>query len=276
MRSPDPDPDFICSHCKECKALSIKVDADIDKLSNGAVIINKRLEEYKSIINSLKEQLVAIKKELFSYKAKPSNYEKGSSFELENRINDGAVQNDNPIRPTYLKEAGKPMSSSEFTEKLPARVVLNHTRRMRLVCIGVPKHMDDRTFIQELSEELNLDLDNSKIKKTFRIQAKNIPAGKTLPLNIEFYSTSDRSNILSQVTTDKIANLPSNSKFRHVKFFPDRSYKHRKKYNELKLEMDARNSQLFKHAKTRPSLKWTIKNMSLIKVINFGGWVKNQ
>ena len=31
MSSPDPDPDFICSHCKECKAFSIKVDADFDK-----------------------------------------------------------------------------------------------------------------------------------------------------------------------------------------------------------------------------------------------------
>ena len=170
MRSLDPDPDFICSHCKECIALKKKVDANIkkfniEKLNNDAVIINKRLEEYKSTINSLKEQLVAIKKELASYKAKPSTYEKGSSFKLENRINDGAVQNDNPIRPTYLIEAGKQMSLSEFTEKLPVRVVPNHTRRMRLVCIGVPKHMDDRTFIQELSEELNLKLDNSKIKK---------------------------------------------------------------------------------------------------------------
>ena len=121
-----------------------------------------------------------------------------------------------------------PVSSSEFTEKLPVRVLPNNTRKMRLVCIGVPKHMDDRMFIQELSEELNLRLDNCKIKKTFRIQAKNIPAGKTLPLNIEFYHTNNRSNILSQVTTDKIANLPHNSKFRDVKFFPDRSYKHRK------------------------------------------------
>ena len=197
------------------------------------------------------------------------------SFELEYGNNDGAVKIDNPIHSTYLKEAVMPVSSSEFTEKLPVRVLPNHTRRMRLVCIGVPKHMDDRTFIQEISEELNLELDNSKIKKTFRIQAKNIPAGKTLPLNIEFYHTSDRSNILSQVTTDKIANLSHNSKFRDVKFFPDRSYKHRKKY-KLKLEMDARNSQLFKYAKTYPSLKWTIKNMSLIKVINLGWWVNNQ
>ena len=74
-------------------------------------------------------------------------------------------------------------------------------------------------FIQELSEELNLGLDNRKVKKTFRIQAKNIPADKTLPLNIEFYHTNDRSNILSQATTDKIVNLPPQLQISRCNFF---------------------------------------------------------
>ena len=34
MRSHDPDPDFICSHCKECIALKKKVEANIDKFKN--------------------------------------------------------------------------------------------------------------------------------------------------------------------------------------------------------------------------------------------------
>ena len=55
----------------------------------------------------------AVKKELSSCKVKLSTYEKGSSFKLENGINDGAIQNDTPIRLTALKEAVLPMPSSK-------------------------------------------------------------------------------------------------------------------------------------------------------------------
>ena len=140
-----------------------------------------------------------------------------------------------------------------------------YIRKKILVFIGVPKCTDDENFIEELSSELNLGLDKSAIKKTFRIKARNIPANKTPPLNIEFCDAVERSKILNQLTRDKIANLPPHSRFRDIKFFPDRSYKHRKKYKELKLQMDARNSSLPQNVKT---MKWKIKNMSLIKVID--------
>ena len=109
---------------------------------------------------------------------------------------------------------------------------------------------------------------------TFRIKAKNIPAGKTPPLNVEFCYANDKLKILNQDTRDKIANLPPHSKFHDVKFFPDRSYKHRKKYKELKFEMDARNSALL--SRNVKTLKWIIKNMSLTKVIDLGGGVKTK
>merc|ERR1711942_597682 len=93
-----------------------------------------------------------------------------------------------------------------------------YIRKKRLVFIGVPKGTDDENFIEELSGELNLGLDRSAIKKTFRIKARNIPANKTPPLNIEFCDATVRSKILNQLTRDKIANLPPHSRFRDVKF----------------------------------------------------------
>ena len=126
---------------------------------------------------------------------------------------------------------------------------------MRLVCIGVPKHMDDRTFVQEISEELNLELDNSKIKKTFRIQAKNIPAGKTLPLNIEFYHTSDRSNILSQVTTDKIANLPPQLQISRCQIFPRQILQTQEKIQRAKTRNGCQIFPTFQICKDLPVLK---------------------
>ena len=143
-----------------------------------------------------------------------------------------------------------------------------------MVCIGIPNGMDDKNFIQEVSKELNLGLDENKIKKSFRINARNIPSDKSKPLNIELLQIKDKVKILSQETKEKIANLPLHSKFHGVKFFPDRPYKHRKKYKELKLEMDARNSELA--SKNLNTLMWKIKNISLIKVIKSALGVKTR
>ena len=79
--------------------------------------------------------------------------------------------------------------------------------------IGVPKGMSDIEFITELSKDLNLDLDKNKIVKMFRINVKNIPSHKTLPLNVEFCNFSDKVKILSQLTKEKVYSLPNHSKF---------------------------------------------------------------
>ena len=188
---------------------------------------------------------------------------------------DSSAHTDDLVIPITAKEVAHPLHHPTKIEDIsvcPNPVGKNHIRKKRLVFIGVPKNMDDKTFIKELSEELNLGIDENRIIKTFRIKAKNIPAGKTPPLNVEFRYVNDKLKILNQDTRDKIANLPPHSKFHDVKFFPDRSYKHRKKYKELKIEMDTRNSALL--SRNVKTLKWTIKNMSLTKIIDLGGGVK--
>ena len=139
-----------------------------------------------------------------------------------------------------------------------------YIRRNRVVCIGVPKRASDIEFITELSKELNLDLDKNKIVKMFRINAKNIPSHKTLPLNIEFRNFSDKAKILSQITKEKVYSLPNQSKFKNVKIFPDRTFKQREQFKALKHEMSEKNQQL--ETQNILSEKFIIKNMVLTKI----------
>ena len=41
-----------------------------------------------------------------------------------------------------------------------------------MVVIGVPKDSEDKEFVKELSDILNLGIDETKIKKTFKINTK--------------------------------------------------------------------------------------------------------
>ena len=122
-----------------------------------------------------------------------------------------------------------------------------YIRRKRVVFIGVPEGMDDIDFITDLSKELKLDLDRNKIVKTFRINARNIPVGKTHPLNVEFRNFSDKTKFLSLITKKKLNSLPDYSKFRNVKCFPDRTYKQMEHYRSLQLEMADKSHQLKSH-----------------------------
>ena len=108
-----------------------------------------------------------------------------------------------------------------------------YIRRNRVVIIGVPKGMSGIEFITELYKELKLDLDKNKIKKNFRINAKNIPSHKTLPLNVEFLKFSDKLKILNHIKK-KVYSLPYNSKFKNVQIFPDRTFKQREQFKALK------------------------------------------
>ena len=132
------------------------------------------------------------------------------------------------------------------------------------MCIGVPKGASDMEFVMELAKELNLDLDKSNIVKMFRINAKNIPSHKTLPLNIEFRNFSDKVKILSQITKEKVYSLPNNSKFKNVKIFPDRTLKQREQFKALEHEMSEKNQEL--ETQNILSKKFIIKNMVLTKI----------
>ena len=98
----------------------------------------------------------------------------------------------------------------------------------------------------------------------FRINAKNIPSHKTLPLNVEFRNFSDKVKILSQITKEKVYSLPNQSKFKNVKIFPDRTFKHREQFKALKHEMSEKNQQL--ETQNILSEKFIIKNMVLTKI----------
>ena len=276
LMSSSDDIGYICKFCKSTKEKIKSTNENIITLSSQLKMcfeINeqniKNLDVYKRVIHDYEIKVSAIDKNLPALVEKVSKLgEKIGVGKHEKSIKDIA-QVENSVLPIIHKEAVS-LHPNKTKDSLPCPVNVvreKYLRRKRLVFIGVPKDIDDKTFIKELSEELNLGLEKSAIKKTFRIKARNIPVNKTPPLNIEFCDATDRSKILNQTTIDKIANLPPHSRFRNIKFFPDRSYKQRKKYKELKLQMDARNSSLPQNVKT---LKWKIKNMSLIKVLDLG------
>ena len=93
------------------------------------------------------------------------------------------------------------------------------------------------------------------------LNARNIPAHKTLPLNVEFRNYSDKTKFLSLITKKKLNSLPDHSKFRDVKCFPDRTYKQREQYRSLQLEMADKNHQL--ETQNNLTERYIIKNMVL-------------
>ena len=269
LMSSSDDIGYVCKYCNSMKEQIKSTKENLISLSSQLNIISEINEQNKKRISDYEIKLAAFVKVLPAIKGKISNPNKQNEIGKQEKCIKDIAQAEISAIPKALKEA-VPLHPNKTKESLlcPVNVVRDkYIRNKRLVFIGVPKDMDDKTFIEELSGELNLGLDKSAIKKTFRIKARNIPVNKTLPLNIEFCDANDRLKILNQLTRNKIANLPLHSRFRDIKFFPDRSYKHRKKYKELKLQMDARNSSLPQNVKT---LKWKIKNMSLIKVLDLG------
>ena len=278
---------YICKHCRSakeslkkmsslCKTYLEKLKEMYEKnaiMSAGVDKIEARAEDLSAKIDRANERVEVLSnnKKIVSnsnVRVETNNHEKS--------ISDSSARIDLviPITAKEVVPSLHPPTKIGDTPVCPHLVGKNYIRKKRLVFIGVPKDMDDKTFIKELSEELNLGIDENRVIKTFRIKAKNIPAGKTPPLNVEFRYANDKLKIYNQETRDKITNLPPHSKFHDVKFFPDRSYKHRKKYKELKFEMDARNSALL--SRNVKTLKWIIKSMSLTKVIDLGGGVKTK
>ena len=276
LMSSSDDIGYVCKYCKSTNDKIKSTNEDFSILSSQVKIVKeineqniKTLDVYKKVISDYEIKMSAIEKDLPALVEKVSKIGGRIGVDKHDKCNKDLAQDENSVLPIVQKEAVF-LHPNKTKDSLlcPVNVVREkYIRRKRLVFIGVPKDIDDKTFIKELSEDLNLGLEKSAIKKTFRIKARNIPVNKTPPLNIEFCDATDRSKILNQITIDKIAKLPPHSRFRDIKFFPDRSYKQRKKYKELKLRMDALNSSLPQNVKT---LKWKIKNMSLIKVLDLG------
>ena len=62
----------------------------------------------------------------------------------------------------------------------------------------------------------------------------------------------------------KVYSLPSDSKFKNVQIFPDRTFKQREQFKILKHEMTTKNQQL--KNENISNKKFIIKNMALIKI----------
>ena len=245
--------DHIGYVCKYCTSMNEQIKFAKESIS----YLSSLYEKLSSENEQNKKDLDVCKKRISDHNTKMSTIEKDLPA-TKGKIFKRDKHNENGKQDKYIKDIAQteifdipkdpkevvPLHPGKTKDPLyPVNIVREkYIRKKRLFFIGVPKDTDDESFIKELSGELNLGLDRSAIKKTFRIKARNIPANKTPPLNVEFCDTTERSKILNQLTRDKIANLPPNSRFHDIKFFPDRSYKHRKKYKELKLQMDARNS----------------------------------
>ena len=156
---------------------------------------------------------------------------------------------------------------SESSDVLDIELQRRHVRRKRLVIFGAPNDSDDKKFVQELSKELQLEINIQNIKKTFRIKTRNNPLGKPLPLNVEFFNENDKHNLLNRTTIDKLAKLHTNSMFHGIIVVQDRTYEERKEYNALKSEMIERNNKL---KNLDVTYKWKIQKMRLTRVNIFG------
>ena len=97
----------------------------------------------------------------------------------------------------------------------------------------------------------------------FRLNATHVKPG-TLPLNVEFHDENHNFFFfLDRIFRNKLSKLSKNSKFYGVMVFQDRTFNQRRKYNELKHEMNERNKLLMDQ--NVMTYKWIIKNMALTK-----------
>ena len=102
------------------------------------------------------------------------------------------------------------------------------------------------------------------VKKIFRIKSKTNDNNVAPPINIEFYSMKDKWKILNNIIIKKLINLSDENKFYGVNVAPDRSFKERQKYHQLRVLMNQRNTELL--ANGMLDEKWIIKRMCLEKV----------
>ena len=226
----------------------------IDCLNEKVKIINQLQEKLENLTQELEDiKKHSVKCEILEKQISAVNEMSDYESNVLSRINSQAIS------------LHKDSSDDIFLERERYR---RFKRRNRVVFIGVPKDMSDTDFINELSRELNLDIDASKITNTFKIKARNIPPNKSPPLNVEFFNNGDRQTFLDVLAKNKCNFLPGNSKFKDVQCFPDRTFMQRENFKALKREMDDKNKQL--EAENFLNVRYVIKNMTLTKITVFG------
>ena len=140
-----------------------------------------------------------------------------------------------------------------------------YDRRKRIVIFGMPhfkNHTNDWQGVHELVEFL--EIGEIKIKKIFRINSKRNNDSLAPPINIEFYSMRDKFKLFNNSIRERLKKLGSGHLYEHVRIAPDRSFKERQIYQQLRNEMNERNKDLIFNGIA--DKMWIIRKMSLEKV----------
>ena len=140
-----------------------------------------------------------------------------------------------------------------------------YDRRKRIVIFGMPhfkNHTNDWQGVHELVEFL--EMGEIKIKKIFRINSKRNNDRLAPPINIEFYSMRDKFKLFNNSIRERLKKLGSGHLYEHVRIAPDRSYKERQIYQQLRNTMDERNKDLMYNGIA--DKMWIIRKMSLEEV----------
>ena len=243
---------YVCNHCCSTLDLIKSLQERLESNTKSYDSISGFLDEKRDFLNSADETLKEIKHlghkiECFNEKLGEidASQDLKTKF-LEERISDISEKLDVLDLRVSSQEQNLIPSDSDSTDVSPldGENHRQYVRRKRVVFIGVPMGMSDMNFINGLSRLLKLDIDESKILKTFRIKARNVPPGKTRPLNVEFYNTKDKFAFLNALANNDRHSILENSEFNNVRCFQDRTYLQREKFKARKLEMETKNHQV--------------------------------
>ena len=212
---------YVCKYCDSTKFLNdifeIQYETNADKLERqyneiAKDIGEKALQKYKEVgeyafqvldqntkltkqaTDDFKDSLNVLKENVSNSK-KLSERLTAQSEELEKKISDlNEKLREYEARNSYVASS-QSNSAPNTTNRNTNREREFHNRykrRNRVVFIGIPKEVDDIDFIIDLAKELKFNINKTDILKSFRINARNIPVGKTQPLNVEFCNLNDK------------------------------------------------------------------------------------
>ena len=222
-------------HFATCRRKCHKLVDDVDKLKKDVLLQESKL---LLIENQMK-------------------YEEGLSFqEAVNRQIE-----------KYIGAIGTNLNELEgkiegYSHKNNSEIGNSYDRKKRIVIFGMPNRQNDLESVQLLMEEL--DIDRTNIKKIFRIKSKTNDSNIAPPINVEFFSYEERFKFLNKNVREKLKNLPEKSVFHGVSVAPDRSFRERQQFKQLKIIMTERNLELL--GREIHDSKWIIRNMRLEKV----------
>ena len=206
----DSDMPYICIDCRPAYQSS-----SIGKYMRGN---DSRMESIEDNIRTLNTKITEISaKILFNDREEFENAVKGIVHTETKEI----VQNES----NELK--------AEFREI--------NARKNRIMISGMPENSDERSQINELATEIELDIGG--VRKTYRPPNK---PGVTSPrlLNIEFWSEKDKHQFLCREIFVKLTNLATTSKFKGIIVFDDQTFKQRAAFRLLKQEQTTKNQVL--------------------------------